>query len=41
VQVAALTQLFNIATAARKIMTFLGEKPNIPVIMASCRAPNG
>jgi tyrosyl-tRNA synthetase len=32
-QVGGTDQLFNIATAARKIMTFLGEKPNIPIIM--------
>jgi tyrosyl-tRNA synthetase len=32
VQVGGTDQLFNIVTAARKIMTFLGEKPNIAVI---------
>ena len=32
VQVGGTDQLFNIATAARKVMTFLGEKPNIPII---------
>jgi tyrosyl-tRNA synthetase len=31
-QVGGTDQLFNIATAARKIMTFLGAKPNIPII---------
>jgi tyrosyl-tRNA synthetase len=29
VQVGGTDQLFNIVTAARKIMTFLGEKPNV------------
>lgn len=33
VQVGGTEQLFNIATAARKIMTFLGAKPNIPVLV--------
>jgi tyrosyl-tRNA synthetase len=32
VQVGGTDQLFNIVTAARKVMTFLGEKPNIAVI---------
>jgi tyrosyl-tRNA synthetase len=32
VQVGGTDQLFNIVTAARKIMTFLGEKPNIAII---------
>jgi tyrosyl-tRNA synthetase len=32
VQVGGTDQLFNIVTAARKIMTYLGEKPNIAVI---------
>ena len=27
-------QLFNIVTAARKVMSSLGEKPNIAIIMA-------
>ncbi len=33
VQVGGTDQLFNIVTAARKVMTFLGEKPNIAIIM--------
>lgn len=33
VQVGGTEQLFNIATAARKIMTSLGAKPNIPVLV--------
>ena len=33
VQVGGTDQLFNILTAARKLMTFLGEKPNIGIIM--------
>ena len=32
VQVGGTDQLFNIVTAARKIMTFLGAKPNIAII---------
>jgi tyrosyl-tRNA synthetase len=32
VQVGGTDQLFNIITAARKLMTFLGEKPNIGII---------
>jgi tyrosyl-tRNA synthetase len=32
VQVGGTDQLFNIVTAARKVMTYLGEKPNIGVI---------
>ena len=34
VQVGGPDQLFNIVTAARKVMSFLGEKPNIAIIMA-------
>jgi tyrosyl-tRNA synthetase len=34
VQVGGTDQLFNIVTAARKVMSFLGEKPNIAIIMA-------
>jgi tyrosyl-tRNA synthetase len=41
VQVGGTDQLFNIATAARKIMTFLGEKPNIPVIMGILPGTDG
>lgn len=33
VQVGGSDQLFNIVTAARKLMTYLGEKPNIPIIL--------
>ena len=33
VQVGGTDQLFNIVTAARKLMTFLGAKPNIAIIM--------
>jgi len=40
-QVGGTDQLFNIATAARKIMTFLGEKPNIPIIMAILPGTDG
>ena len=31
-QVGGTDQLFNIATAARKVMSYLGAKPNIPII---------
>ncbi len=41
VQVGGTDQLFNIMTAARKIMTFLGEKPNIPVIMGILPGTDG
>ena len=34
VQVGGTDQLFNIVTAARKVMNSLGEKPNIAIIMA-------
>jgi tyrosyl-tRNA synthetase len=33
VQVGGTDQLFNIVTAARKLMTFLGAKPNVAIIM--------
>lgn len=33
VQVGGSDQLFNIVTAARKLMTFLGDKPNIAIIL--------
>lgn len=33
IQVGGTDQLFNIVTAARKLMSFLGEKPNIGVIL--------
>ena len=38
VQVGGTDQLFNIVTAARKLMTFLGAKPNMASSWASCRA---
>lgn len=33
IQVGGTDQLFNIVTAARKLMTFMGEKPNIGIIL--------
>ena len=41
VQVGGTDQLFNILTAARKIMTFLGAKPNIGVIMGILPGTDG
>ena len=41
VQVGGTEQLFNIVTAARKIMTFLGEKPNIGIIMGILPGTDG
>ena len=41
VQVGGTDQLFNIVTAARKIMTFLGEKPNIPIILGILPGTDG
>ena len=41
VQVGGTDQLFNIVTAARKIMTSLGEKPNIAVIMGILPGTDG
>jgi tyrosyl-tRNA synthetase len=41
VQVGGTDQLFNIVTAARKVMTFLGEKPNIAVIMGILPGTDG
>jgi len=41
VQVGGTDQLFNIVTAARKIMTYLGEKPNIAVIMGILPGTDG
>jgi tyrosyl-tRNA synthetase len=41
VQVGGTDQLFNIVTAARKIMTFFGEKPNIAVIMGILPGTDG
>jgi len=41
VQVGGTDQLFNILTAARKLMTFLGEKPNIGIIMGILPGTDG
>jgi tyrosyl-tRNA synthetase len=41
VQVGGSDQLFNIVTAARKLMTFLGEKPNIAVILSILPGTDG
>ena len=41
VQVGGTDQLFNIVTAARKLMTFLGEKPNIGVILGILPGTDG
>lgn len=41
VQVGGTDQLFNIVTAARKIMTYLGEQPNIPIIMGILPGTDG
>ncbi len=41
VQVGGTDQLFNIVTAARKIMTSLGEKPNIAVILGILPGTDG
>jgi tyrosyl-tRNA synthetase len=41
VQVGGTDQLFNIVTAARKVMAFLGEKPNIAVIMGILPGTDG
>jgi tyrosyl-tRNA synthetase len=41
VQVGGTDQLFNIVTAARKLMTFLGEKPNIAIIMGILPGTDG
>jgi tyrosyl-tRNA synthetase len=41
VQVGGTEQLFNIVTAARKIMTYLGEKPNIAIIMGILPGTDG
>jgi tyrosyl-tRNA synthetase len=41
VQVGGTDQLFNIVTAARKLMTALGEKPNIGVIMGILPGTDG
>jgi tyrosyl-tRNA synthetase len=41
VQVGGTDQLFNIVTAARKIMTFLGARPNIAIIMGILPGTDG
>lgn len=41
VQVGGTDQLFNIVTAARKLMTSLGEKPNIGIIMGILPGTDG
>lgn len=41
VQVGGSDQLFNIVTAARKLMTFMGEKPNIGLIMGILPGTDG
>jgi tyrosyl-tRNA synthetase len=41
VQVGGTDQLFNIVTAARKIMTSLGDKPNIAVILGILPGTDG
>ena len=41
VQVGGTDQLFNIATAARKIMTALGAKPNIAILMGILPGTDG
>jgi len=41
VQVGGTDQLFNIVTASRKVMTYLGEKPNIAIIMGILPGTDG
>lgn len=41
VQIGGTDQLFNIVTAARKVMTYLGEKPNIAIIMGILPGTDG
>lgn len=41
VQVGGTDQLFNIMTAARKVMTYMGEKPNIGIILAILPGTDG
>ena len=41
IQVGGTDQLFNIVTAARKLMTFMGEKPNIAIIMGILPGTDG
>lgn len=41
VQVGGTDQLFNIVTAARKVMSYLGEKPNIAIILGILPGTDG
>jgi tyrosyl-tRNA synthetase len=41
VQVGGTDQLFNIVTAARKVMTYMGEKPNIAIILGILPGTDG
>ena len=41
IQVGGTDQLFNILTAARKLMTFMGEKPNIAIILGILPGTDG
>ena len=41
IQVGGTDQLFNIITAARKLMTFMGTKPNIGIIMGILPGTDG
>ncbi|MBI9048451.1 MAG: tyrosine--tRNA ligase [Anaerolineaceae bacterium] len=41
IQIGGTDQLFNIITASRKLMTFLGEKPNIGIILAILPGTDG
>jgi tyrosyl-tRNA synthetase len=41
VQVGGTDQLFNIVTAARKVMTYKGEKPNIAIILGILPGTDG
>ena len=41
IQVGGTDQLFNIVTAARKIMTYFGEQPNIAIIMGILPGTDG
>lgn len=41
VQIGGTDQMFNIMTAARKIMTFLGERPNIAIILGILPGTDG
>ena len=41
IQVGGTDQLFNIVTAARKVMTYMGEKPNIAIILGILPGTDG